>query len=224
MSLLTVANLAKSYVQGRTSIEILRDVSLDVEPGETVAILGESGSGKSTLLALLSGLDRPDAGSIQIAKTRIDQLDEAMLTQFRGQEIGIVFQQFHLMSTLNALENVMLPLDLRHDCAAVEKARAILARMGLSHREAHLPHQLSGGECQRVAIARAFVTSPTLLLADEPSGNLDTRTGNMVMESLFNEVSERKMTMILVTHNEALSTRCTRQVWLSGGELRANPS
>ncbi len=217
--ILSADSVRKSYSQGTHSIEVLRGVDLQVAPGETVAVLGASGSGKSTLLALLSGLDHPDQGSVAIAGTKLASLDERALTRFRGEKLGIVFQQFHLMSTLTALENVALPLEMAKDANAFAKARDALASVGLASREDHLPHQMSGGECQRVAIARAMVVRPALLLADEPSGNLDTRTGGSVMELLFDLVKEHRMTMVLVTHNEALARRCLRRTELSEGRL-----
>ncbi len=218
--ILNAQDVSKSFSQGGASIEVLRGLFLQVEAGETLAILGESGSGKSTLLSLLAGLDHPDGGSIAISGTVLKDLDEEALTQFRGKGLGIVFQQFHLMSTLTALENVALPLEIAHDPAALTKAKEALAAVELAHRETHFPNQLSGGECQRVAIARAFVTRPALLLADEPSGNLDSRTGNAVMDLLFKLVKAHHMTLILVTHNEALAKRCQRQLAIVEGKLQ----
>lgn len=218
--ILKVQNIRKSFRQGGTTIEVLRGLDLHAQEGETLAIVGESGSGKSTLLSLLAGLDRPDSGEISVAGTAFGSLDEKEMTRFRGAQMGIVFQQFHLMSTLNALENVSLPLEIAREPQAVEKAREALKSVGLSHRENHLPHQLSGGECQRVAIARAFVSNPRILLADEPSGSLDTRTGGSVMQQLFDLVASTKMTMILVTHNDSLANRCHRRVELVDGQFR----
>jgi len=217
--ILQARNLSKHYDQAGSRIEILKDLSLEVTAGETVAILGESGSGKSTLLSLLAGLDRPDRGEIILGGTNLNDLDEDGLSAFRGRELGIVFQQFHLMSTLSALENISLPLEIAGDAKAQSKAREALMAVGLSHRATHLPHQMSGGECQRVAIARAFVTNPRLLLADEPSGNLDTETGDSVMKLLFDLVKSRGMTLVLVTHNQPLADRCQRRVRLRDGKL-----
>jgi putative ABC transport system ATP-binding protein len=184
-----------------------------------MAILGRSGSGKSTLLSLLAGLDQPDAGQILCAGTDITKLAEKPLALFRGKTMGIVFQQYHLISHLTALENVSLPLEIlkEHDC----QARAIQAieKVGLEDRLGHFPHQLSGGEKQRVALARAMVTNPRIILADEPSGNLDTSTGEKVMDLLFNLVEDIGTTLVLVTHNEELAARCHEQTRLGNGQL-----
>lgn len=204
-------------------MEVLRAVDLTAEPGETVAILGESGSGKSTLLTLLAGLDVPDRGSVVVDGQRLESLDENARTRFRGRSIGIVFQQFHLMSTLNALENVRLPLDVTRVAGAEGRAREALAAVELSHRATHLPRALSGGECQRVAIARALVVKPRILLADEPSGSLDTRTGGTITDLLFSLVEQEKTTLVLVTHSDALARRCRRRFRLADGRLEAEP-
>ena len=221
--ILSARDLRRHFQQGNTRVDVLKGASLDVKEGETVAILGQSGSGKSTLLSLLAGLDRPDGGEITVAGVRLGSLGEEDLTEFRGRHLGIVFQQFHLMSTLSAAENVSLPLEIARDEEAPAKAAAALHAVGLSHRAAHLPHQMSGGECQRVAIARAFVTAPRLLLADEPSGNLDGKTGAHVMDLLFDLARTRGTTLLLVTHNEALAARCRRRVILADGELKDAP-
>ena len=218
--ILNVVNVKKTFLQGTETVPVLRGLNLSVSEGETVAILGESGSGKSTLLSLLAGLDHPDEGSVAIAGTVLKQLDEEALTQFRGKRLGIVFQQFHLMSTLTALENIALPLEIARDPEATAKAATALESVGLKARAAHFPSQLSGGECQRVAIARALVMRPALLLADEPSGNLDTRTGTTVMDLLFDLVQANRMTLILVTHNEGLAKRCHRQMVIADGQLK----
>lgn len=219
--MLTVENVRKNYVQGESQIEVLKGVDLQVQSGETVAILGESGSGKSTLLSLLAGLDRPDQGRIVLDSKDFSTLSEETMTQFRGQNIGIVFQQYHLLPHLTALENVSLPLeiagfDLKKASSLAEEA---LAQVKLPHRQRHFPHQLSGGECQRAAIARALVTRPRVLLADEPSGNLDSQTGRQVMDLLFSLVKEVGMTTVLVTHSEELALRCQRQTRLVDGKL-----
>lgn len=218
--ILQARELSKTYSQGDTAVPVLRGVDFAVAEGETVAVVGQSGSGKSTLLSLLAGLDRPSGGEIVVGGQALNRLDEAGLAAFRGSNIGIVFQQFHLMSTLTALENVALPLEIAGDPDADAKAAEALRLVGLEHRARHLPHQMSGGECQRVAIARAFVTSPKILLADEPSGNLDTRTGNQVMQLLFDRVKASGMTMVLVTHNEALAAECGRRAILEDGRIR----
>lgn len=220
--ILEVRNLKKSFRQGETSITVIQDLAFSVSKGETVAILGKSGSGKSTLLSLLSGLDSPDSGEVVLDGVDIARIPEETLRTIRNEKIGIVFQQFHLFPELTALENAAIPLDLRRDPEAEKKARAALDAVGLSHRLSHTPDRLSGGEKQRVAIARAFVGEPTILLADEPSGNLDAKTGEEVMDLLFSRVRERSMTLILVTHDEALASRCDRRVTLEAGSIIGN--
>lgn len=217
--LLHLHNLQKSYQHPAGSIVVLNGVNAEVNAGETVAILGPSGSGKSTLLSLLAGLDRPSAGHIKLLGDDIGKMPEKQLATFRARHLGIVFQQFHLMSHLSARENVALPLKIAGKRDAADKAAEALAAVGLGHRMAHFPHELSGGECQRVAIARALIGRPPLILADEPSGNLDTKTGEQVMRLLFNLVREHKSTLILVTHNEDLSRWCDRRLTLQQGTL-----
>jgi putative ABC transport system ATP-binding protein len=218
---LEVNHLRKSFRQGETEITVIHDLALSVGKGETLAILGKSGSGKSTLLSLLSGLDSPDGGEVLLEGVDIAHLPEEKLLKIRNEKIGIVFQQFHLFPELTALENAAIPLELRGDPEAEAKARAALEAVGLGHRLEHTPDRLSGGEKQRVAIARAFVGEPALLLADEPSGNLDAKTGEEVMDLLFDRVRERGMTLILVTHDEALAGRCARRVVLDRGVIGA---
>lgn len=220
-SLVQVRDLNKEFQQGDSLIPVLQGLNFSVSPGETVAIVGQSGSGKSTLLSLLAGLDQASSGTIEIGGQTLGQLGQKELTRFRGQSIGIIFQQFHLMRSLTALENVLLPLDIAGMANAESRARAALQLVGLGHREDHLPSQLSGGESQRVAIARAFVVEPKLLLADEPSGNLDSQTGEKVMNILFDAVTERGMTMILVTHDMQLAERCQRRLTLQQGRIIA---
>ena len=210
---LEIKDLSKSYRQGSEELTILKDLNFQVEAGKTAAIVGASGSGKSTLLSLISGLDVADSGELKIKGQDLAQLDEKALTQFRGENLAIIFQQFHLMSHLTAVENVQLPLDILKKRNAKKQAREALAMVGLDHREKHLPGQLSGGENQRVAIARSFVVDPTLLLADEPSGSLDRETGEQVMDILFAAAKEKNMTMVLVTHDEKLAQRCD-EVWI----------
>ena len=200
-------------------IDVLQGLDLSVAPGETVAIVGESGSGKSTLLSLLAGLDVPTRGSVRIDGRDLAALSERELAALRARSIGIVFQQFHLMGGLTALENVSLPLDLQRANDAEERARVALGQVGLSHRASHLPARLSGGECQRVALARALVVEPDLLLADEPSGSLDERTGDAVNALLFDLVARRSTALVLVTHSDRLSAACGRQARLEGGRL-----
>ncbi len=215
--LVSVHALSKQFRQGDSTIKVLQNLDFEVKAGETLAIVGQSGSGKSTLLSLLAGLDQPSTGKITIRGQSLQTMSQAELTRFRGQSIGIIFQQFHLMQNLTALENVLLPLDIAGIKGAEELAREALHAVGLSHREQHLPSQLSGGECQRVAIARAFVVKPALLLADEPSGNLDAATGEKVMGLLFEAVEKRGMTLLLVTHDRELAKRCQRQLVLQQG-------
>jgi putative ABC transport system ATP-binding protein len=217
--MMTVKNLKKSFGEGSGRIEVLKGITLNVEKGETLALVGKSGSGKSTLLSLLSGLDRADSGEIIVGDKNIVGLSEKDLTHFRAQEMGIVFQQFHLVSTLTALENVLLPLSILKRENAREKALDLLESVGLSHRAHHLPSELSGGESQRVAIARALSTSPSVLFADEPSGNLDEETGLKVMDLLFDMVKKTGTTMVLVTHDPDLARRCGRTVHLEHGAL-----
>jgi putative ABC transport system ATP-binding protein len=220
MALVEVRQVSKEFQQGEIIIPVLRDLSFDVNSGETVAIVGQSGSGKSTLLSMLAGLDQPSQGSITVDGQNLSRLNQNELTRFRGRSIGIIFQQFHLMRSLTALENVLLPLDILGLPHAAERAMDALQLMGLGARARHLPQQLSGGECQRVAIARAFVVEPRILLADEPSGNLDTATGEKVMNLLFDAVAQRGMTLILVTHDMQLASRCKKRLSLVQGQLQ----
>lgn len=198
---------------------ILSGVSFEIRAGEAVAIVGVSGSGKSTLLGLLAGLDTPSTGSVRIDGHELSSLDEDGRAELRGRMLGFVFQSFHLLPSMTALENVMLPLELVGAVDAEVAARAMLARVGLGDRLNHYPKQLSGGEQQRVAIARAFVTHPKLLFADEPTGNLDAATGEQVIELLFELNRESGATLLLVTHDEALTRRCDRVLRLAGGRL-----
>ena len=218
-SIISLHKISKTYFQGTQRIEVLYNLSLQVENSESVAILGQSGSGKSTLLSLLAGLDLPDFGSITVGHQNLSNLSQDELSQFRSKNLGIVFQQYHLMSNLTALENVGIPLELQKIDNFDTAAREALKLVGLSHRIAHFPAQLSGGECQRVAIARAIVGKPKLILADEPSGNLDDKTGKEVMDLLFRLCKERKQTLILVTHNHNLAYNCDRTLVLKDGKL-----
>jgi len=216
---LTVTNLRKSYGQGESKVEVLKGINLNINKGETLALTGKSGSGKSTLLSLLAGLDRPDVGEIALHGKVISGMSEKDLTHFRAANMGIVFQQFHLVSTLTAFENVLLPLELLRRENAKERATTLLESVGLSHRAHHLPSQLSGGESQRVAIARALAINPSILFADEPSGNLDEETGDKVMELLFDMVKRSGTTLVLVTHDPDLARKCSRVVHLEHGSL-----
>lgn len=217
--MMKVSNLRKSYGEGSTKVEVLKGINLEIAKGETLALIGKSGSGKSTLLSLLAGLDQPDSGEIAVGDKKISHMKEKELTHFRAEHMGIVFQQFHLVSTLTALENVLLPLELLKRPNAKETAEKLLESVGLLHRAHHLPSQLSGGESQRVAIARAIAIRPTILFADEPSGNLDEETGDKVMELLFKMVKETNTTLVLVTHDQDLARKCSRVVHLEHGSL-----
>lgn len=214
-----VSNLRKSYGQGESKVEVLKGINLDIEKGEKLALIGKSGSGKSTLLSLLAGLDSPDSGDIIVQDQKISSMSERDLTNFRAQHMGIVFQQFHLVSTLTALENVLLPLELLKRPNAMVTAKNLLESVGLSHRSHHVPSQLSGGESQRVAIARALAINPAILFADEPSGNLDEETGDKVMDLLFKMVQDTGTTLVLVTHDPDLAKKCSRVVHLEHGSL-----
>lgn len=217
---LKVNSLQKSYRQGDQKIDVLKGLNVEVSDGQLVSVLGRSGSGKSTLLSLLAGLESADAGQILIDGTDIVGLSEKDLTQFRAKKISLVFQQYHLVSHLTALENVVLPLEILGRPQGEEKARALLKELGLEHRLDHTPGQLSGGECQRVAIARALVVEPKILLADEPSGNLDVHTGDKVMDLFFDVARKHKITTILVTHSESLARRCEKSYRLEEGVFR----
>ena len=216
---LQISDLCKTFhtAANLEPIDVLKNLNLEMETGETLAILGQSGSGKSTFLTLLAGLDSPTSGSIVLNGQDMQDLDEESLSKFRARNIGIIFQQFHLMSHLTALENVSLPLDLFKDPDAEYKAREALEQVGLGKRLTHFPHQMSGGECQRVAIARAMVVRPSILLADEPTGNLDSSTGAIVSDMIFDLVAQHGMTLLFVTHNEELAKRCARQQRLQDG-------
>ena len=202
-------------------VNILRGVSLDAARGESIAVLGPSGAGKSTLLAIVAGLERADSGRVIVSGTDISALGESALAAFRRRAVGIVFQAFHLIPTMTALENVALPLELGAHGDPFAAARAALASVGLDHRLQHYPSQLSGGEQQRVAMARAFVPEPDVLLADEPTGNLDGETGGAVMGELFRLRAVRGSTLILVTHDHALAAQCDRTVHIADGRIVA---
>jgi len=204
---------------GDADLVILRDIDLAVTSGEALAVVGASGSGKSTLLALLAGLDTPSVGTVMLDGVDLFSLDEDQRAQLRGRLLGFVFQSFQLLPALTALENVMLPLELARVDDAEARAREMLVRVGLGERLQHYPKHLSGGEQQRVALARAFVVRPKLLLADEPTGSLDAQSGAQIIELLFGLNREQGTTLVLVTHDEALASRCTRIVRLVGGRL-----
>jgi putative ABC transport system ATP-binding protein len=206
---------------GAPELVILKDISLKVMPGEAVAIVGASGSGKSTLLGLLAGLDTPSSGAVRLDGADLFGLDEDGRAALRARLLGFVFQSFQLLPALNALENVMLPLELSSIEGAADLARNMLARVGLAERLRHYPKTLSGGEQQRVALARAFVTEPKLLLADEPTGNLDAATGAGVIDLMFEMNAEARTTLLLVTHDEAIAGRCGRKIRLVAGRIDA---
>jgi putative ABC transport system ATP-binding protein len=212
-------NLAKSVGEGVNTIEILRDLYLSVAQGESVAIVGSSGSGKSTLLALLAGLDNPTSGSVAVEGLQFSGLGEDARAAVRGKRMGFVFQSFQLLSTMTALENVMLPLQLANRADAKVMAMATLEKVGLGERLTHYPKQLSGGEQQRVAIARAFAPQPAILFADEPTGNLDIATGERIIDLLFSLNKASNSTLILVTHDEKLAQRCGHVLVLNNGQL-----
>jgi putative ABC transport system ATP-binding protein len=214
---LEAKNVSKTVASPAGSLTILADVSLSVRTGETLAIVGASGAGKSTLLALLAGLDTPSTGRVLIAGIDLTELDEDGRAMIRGKHVGFVFQSFHLIPSLTAIENVMLPLELGGRRDARLAAAAALEQVGLTPRLAHYPKQLSGGEQQRVAIARAFVTRPAVLFADEPTGNLDTATGQRITDLLFDLNRSTGSTLVLVTHDRALAGRCDRMLQLDAG-------
>jgi putative ABC transport system ATP-binding protein len=215
--MLEVSQLYKTVTTVNGELTILDNINLNLEQGETLAVLGASGSGKSTLLSLLAGLDTPSSGRIMIHDTDITALSEDGRAEFRAGHIGFVFQSFYLLPTLTALENVALPLELKNAGNALEKAASLLADVGLATRSSHYPNQLSGGEQQRVAIARSFAAAPDLLFADEPTGNLDTRTGRQIIDLLFDLNDRQNTTLILVTHDSNLASRCSRSLQLDAG-------
>lgn len=216
---LAVEGLGKRVKLPGSELTILDGVDFRIAAGERIAVVGASGSGKSTLLALMAGLDTPTSGRVLLDGAPLSSLDEDGRAKVRGEKVGFVFQSFQLLPSLTALENVMLPLELRGDADPEAPARAILERVGLGERLGHYPRQLSGGEQQRVALARAFVTRPALLFADEPTGNLDTRTGAAIVDLLFGLNAEAGTTLVLVTHDARLAERCDRALRLDGGRL-----
>jgi putative ABC transport system ATP-binding protein len=210
-----------SLGQGASRVHVLKGLSLSVGRGEAVGLVGPSGSGKSTLLMTMAGLERPDSGRVEIDGQDLGRLDEDGLARFRGRRIGIVFQAFHLIPTMTALENVAVPLDLAGLPDAAERARAELARVGLGQRLDHYPGQLSGGEQQRVALARALAPRPAILVADEPTGNLDGATGRQIIDLMFDLKASDGGTLVLVTHDPGLAARCDRTIRLRSGEIEA---
>ena len=214
-------HLNKVVTTSEAPLQILSDVNLSIQRGSSVAIVGASGSGKSTLLSLLAGLDLPSSGEVLLAGQSLTALDEDQRAAVRGLEVGFVFQSFQLLDSLNAVENVMLPLELAGRRDARQHATELLERVGLKARISHYPQQLSGGEQQRVAIARAFASEPAILFADEPTGNLDAATGQKITDLLFDLNREHGTTLILVTHDERLAARCERALHMQAGQLQA---
>jgi putative ABC transport system ATP-binding protein len=212
-------NVHLSLGHGAARVHILKGISLQIARGETTGLVGPSGSGKSTLLMVMAGLERPDAGAVEVNGVSLERLGEDALARFRGAQIGIVFQSFHLIPTMTALENVAIPLELAGAAAPFARARAGLDAVGLSHRSAHYPAQLSGGEQQRVALARALAPDPAILVADEPTGNLDETTGQSIIDLMFALKRDRGATLILVTHDLALASKCDRIVRLRSGKI-----
>jgi len=218
-TVLEAIGVGKQVSSPEGTLAILDDVSLSILRGETVAVMGASGAGKSTLLALLAGLDEPTSGAVRLAEFELTKLDEDGRAAIRARHVGFVFQSFHLVPSLTALENVMLPLELAGRRDARSAALEVLGRVGLAGRVGHYPRQLSGGEQQRVAIARAFVTRPDVLFADEPTGNLDAATGERIMDLLFGLNAETGTTLVLVTHDRTLAARCGRVIRLDAGRI-----
>ncbi|MGZ5106238.1 MAG: ABC transporter ATP-binding protein [Usitatibacter sp.] len=219
MSIVRAEGITKQVATPDHVLTILKEVSLEVRAAEAVAIVGASGSGKSTLLGLLAGLDVPSSGRVWIGDEELFALSEDGRARLRGQMVGFVFQSFQLLPALTALETVMRPLELNGGADAAQRARRVLDRVGLAERLGHYPRQLSGGEQQRVAVARAFVTEPRVLFADEPTGNLDSQTGEQVIELLFEMNRERGTTLVLVTHDAELAKRCDRRLHIAAGEI-----
>jgi putative ABC transport system ATP-binding protein len=221
--MIVVRNLVKTIRNGATTVEIIRDISLEIPDRQFVAIMGPSGSGKSTLLGLIAGLDWPTSGSIEIDGTDITRLSEDKMAVLRGRKLGFVFQAYHLVPTLTALENVMLPMEMLGENVSAAKPRAeyLLESVGLIERRTHYPTQLSGGEQQRVALARAFMMKPSVLFADEPTGNLDSSNGQHVLELLLRLNTVEGATLILVTHDQALAAHADRHIFLADGKVAA---
>ena len=213
-------SVSKVVPTAEGDLTILEAINLEINAGESVAVVGASGSGKTTLLGILAGMDLPSSGTVVLADHELTALDEEARARVRGTEVGFVFQTFQLLDSLTALENVMLPGELRGDSAVTEDAKGLLSKVGLGERTGHYPRQLSGGEQQRVAIARAFASRPNVLFADEPTGNLDTRTGQHIIDLLFELNEEFATTLVLVTHDERLAGRCDRRLIIDGGRLQ----
>jgi len=216
---IALAGVNLSLGQGAARVHILKDIDLHIGNGEAIGLVGPSGSGKSTLLMVMAGLEQADSGSVEVAGMNLREFDEDTLARFRGRQVGIVFQSFHLIPTMTAVENVAVPLELAGAADAQARARDELSAVGLGDRLDHYPAQLSGGEQQRVAVARALAPNPAILVADEPTGNLDEDTGQQIIELLFAGHAKRKTTLVLVTHDPALAARCDRVVRLRSGRI-----
>jgi putative ABC transport system ATP-binding protein len=220
---IVLSGLNLTLGRGAAQVHILKDIDLHIGHGEAIGLIGPSGSGKSTLLMVMAGLERADAGTVMVAGQNLRKLDEDALARFRGRQVGIVFQSFHLIPTMTAIENVAVPLELAGVADAQDRAARELDMVGLAERMNHYPAQLSGGEQQRVALARALAPNPSLLFADEPTGNLDETTGRGIIDLLFAGHTERKTTLVLVTHDPGLARRCDRVVRLRSGRIDAEP-
>ena len=218
-SIVSLRDLAVTLIGAAGAVEILRGIDLDLAAGESVSVVGPSGAGKTTLLMIVGGLERPSGGQVAVAGHDLGALDEDGLARFRGRHVGIVFQSFHLIPTMTAIENVAAPRELAGEADAFERAREELAAVGLGHRLGHYPGELSGGEQQRAAIARALVNRPSLLLADEPTGNLDAATGEQVMRHLFARSRDNGATLMLITHDAKLAARCSRTIRMVDGRF-----
>lgn len=216
---ISLSDVDVSLGQGAGRVHILKKLSLEIEAGDAVGIVGPSGSGKSTLLMVLAGLERSNSGAIRIGDVTISDLDEDALARFRGETIGIVFQSFHLIPNMTALENVAMPLEIAGHKDAMERARDELEQVGLGHRLSHYPGELSGGEQQRVALARAMAPRPSILIADEPTGNLDGKTGDHIASLIFDLQRTRQMTLVLVTHDPSLAERCNKVIRFQNGRV-----
>ena len=220
--ILKISGLEKTYTSGNKQLTVLQDISFDVEKGQTFSIVGPSGSGKTTLLGLCAGLDQPNAGTIELCNENINNLNEDQRAQLRNREVGFIFQNFQLLPTLTALENVSVPLELQGDNKALEKSKNLLDKVGLAKRMHHYPSQLSCGEQQRVALARAFANAPSILFADKPTGNLDEETGEKVIQLLFDLNKEVGTTLVIITHDLELANRTQQILRLKGGQVLTN--
>ena len=223
-TILTLHNLTKTYTSGLSELTVLHDVTLSIHEGETCAIVGPSGSGKTTLLGLCAGLDRPSQGHVELSGVNLNSLSEDEAASLRNEHVGFVFQSFQLIPTLTAIENIMVPAELRGERGVAERAKFLLGSVGLSDRATHYPNQLSGGEQQRVGIARAFINKPRILFADEPTGNLDAETGETIESLLFDLNEKEGTTLVLVTHDLELAQKTSRIIRLKGGRVVADES